>query len=146
MWPNKSAQICLLKNHLASKVKAVKRLVSRHHLQTLTILYIYLTPKNSEAFFTAIFTVLKIFKQILFQPKDQIFSFHLIPFASKSIYSKSLKRPNKDWQILSFAGNLYNKRSHFWAFSRFLKTFICTLEAHFLTYNKARGLIWKIRT
>ena len=37
------------------------------------------------------------------QSKEQIFSFHLIPFGSKSIDQKSLKKTEKDWQNLSSA-------------------------------------------
>ena len=52
-----------------------------------------------------------------------------------------LKKPEKDLQNVSSAGNSYNKRSHFQAFSRFSKTFKCTPEAQFFTYLTARGVI-----
>ena len=80
-----------------------------------------------------------------FNPKDQIFRFHLSPFGSKSFYQNSLKRPVKDWEDITSVGNSKNKRSHFRVFLWFSQTFKCISEAHFLTYLKARDLIWKIK-
>ena len=82
-------QICLFSN-LLWKLRQCQQKTCFVSIvvQTLTILYIYLIPWICvEAVFAAIFTVLTMtfLKQIWFLPKGQIFSFHLIPFASKSI-------------------------------------------------------------